>query len=265
MLLMEGTNIRPDGEEVREQPSETDIEAACAEMFRSTTGLALVTWSARNIDRLVTIYRAALRSGRTFVIDLYTASIAAATGNPNIPCPGDEWPHVRVYVPRWQRVKVKDAGQFHRVEEVKPYRLYERQLADNRPSYVSQFGLSVAQLFEREGLLADAKAIWSLWPGYLARTLVNVSAPSTKSSYSVVDSAQLWPCLHRRARGLAEGAGAGSHRPHPLLWKSSLRGLLLGRHSRRGRRMVGGVERVDDDLRSRPYRRPIPRNVRAPP
>ncbi len=168
VLLMEGTNIRPGADDVPEQPSETDIEAACAEIFRSTTGLALVTWSAQNIDRLVTVYRAALRSGRTLVIDLYTASIAAATGNLNIPHAGDEWPQVRVYVPRWQRVKVKDAGQFHRVEEVKPYRLYERHLAANRASYVSQFGLSVAHLFEREGLLADASAIWSLWPGYLA-------------------------------------------------------------------------------------------------
>ena len=26
----------------------------------------------------------------------------------------------------------------------------------------------MAHLFEREGLLADASAIWSLWPGYLA-------------------------------------------------------------------------------------------------
>ena len=168
VLLMEGTNIRPGGEDVPEQPSETDIEAACAEIFRSTTGLALVTWSAQNIDRLVTIYRAALRSGRTLVVDLYTASIAIATGNPNIPRPGDEWPQVRVYVPRWQRIKVKEAGQFHRVEEIKAYRLYEEHMAANRASYVSQFGLSVAHLFEREGLLADARAIWSLWPGYLA-------------------------------------------------------------------------------------------------
>ena len=38
--------------------------------------MVLAMFSPQNIDRLVTIYRACLRSGRDLVIDLYTAAIA---------------------------------------------------------------------------------------------------------------------------------------------------------------------------------------------
>jgi ribonuclease J len=119
VLLMEGTNIRADDAEPSRQLTEDEVEFRCAEVFRATDGMALVMFSAQNVDRLVTLYRAALRAGRDFVMDLYTASIAFATENPNIPHPADDWPHVHVYVPRWQRVKVKEASAFARVDQIK--------------------------------------------------------------------------------------------------------------------------------------------------
>ncbi len=70
------------------QLTETALEDVCRSTFLATPGMVLAVTSSQNIDRLVTLYRAAKRSGRQFVIDLYTASIARATGNPNIPQPG---------------------------------------------------------------------------------------------------------------------------------------------------------------------------------
>jgi mRNA degradation ribonuclease J1/J2 len=91
VLLMEGTNIRPEEEpDVAESTdAETDVKLACADLFRTTSGMALAMYSAQNFDRLVTLFRAAKRTGRTFVMTLYGASIAVATGNDNIPpkCP----------------------------------------------------------------------------------------------------------------------------------------------------------------------------------
>ena len=46
------------------------------------------------------------------MLDLYGASIARATGNPNIPQPGPEWERVHVFVPQWQRLKVKQSEEF---------------------------------------------------------------------------------------------------------------------------------------------------------
>ena len=116
VFLMEGTNIRPGGAAGEAQMSETDVEVAMAATMRATSGMTLVMSSAQNIDRLVTIDRAAaLQSGRDLVMDLYGASIVRATQNVNIPQPGPDWPRVHVYVPMWQRVKVKTARAFNRV------------------------------------------------------------------------------------------------------------------------------------------------------
>ncbi|RDJ94140.1 MBL fold metallo-hydrolase, partial [Lacticaseibacillus rhamnosus] len=61
---MEGPNIKRDGSPPQPGSTEDDVEVAMAETMRSTTGMILVVSSAQNIDRLVTIYRAALRSDR---------------------------------------------------------------------------------------------------------------------------------------------------------------------------------------------------------
>src|SRR5207248_8230247 len=124
VLLMEGTNIRPNETEIPPELTEADIESRCRRIFRETEGMALVLFSAQNIDRLVTLYRATLEADRDFVMDLYTASIARVTGNENIPQPGPAWQRVHVYVPLSQRVKVKEAEAFDRVEAIKPYRIF---------------------------------------------------------------------------------------------------------------------------------------------
>jgi ribonuclease J len=169
VLLMEGTNIRPYSEATENEPavSEADLEAACVQEFKSTAGMVLAVWSAQNIDRLVTFYRAALRSDRDLVVDLYTASIARATGNPNIPQPGPDWPKIHVYVPQWQRRKILDAQAFSRVDEIKPYRLFEEDLAADPGRYVLQFHFASGPRLANEGALTGAKALWSLWKGYL--------------------------------------------------------------------------------------------------
>jgi ribonuclease J len=79
-LLLEGSSIGrlPAGDRF---PTEEELEVSLAEFAAQTRGAVLVCASAQNIDRVVTVYRAALRSRRVLVIDLYGAVILAATGN----------------------------------------------------------------------------------------------------------------------------------------------------------------------------------------
>ncbi len=56
------------------------MEERYLEICRSTDGIALACYSAQNIDRFVSIFRAARRAGRILMLDLYTAAIAQATG-----------------------------------------------------------------------------------------------------------------------------------------------------------------------------------------
>jgi ribonuclease J len=79
-LLLEGTHIGSSGHVREAVTTESEVEAAMAATFRSTTGLAAVVSSAQNIDRLVTVYKACRRAGRTLLVDLYTVAMAQATG-----------------------------------------------------------------------------------------------------------------------------------------------------------------------------------------
>ena len=70
VLLCEGTHIRREQARDEAPRSELDVELSLAKTMSETTGAACVVSSAQNIDRLVTVYRASKRAGRTLVTDL---------------------------------------------------------------------------------------------------------------------------------------------------------------------------------------------------
>jgi ribonuclease J len=71
VLLTEGTNLGSD----KPVKTENEIEQDFVALFERTKGRVFVSWSGQNIDLTVTLYRAAKRTGRTLVIDLYTADV----------------------------------------------------------------------------------------------------------------------------------------------------------------------------------------------
>ncbi|MGY1753824.1 MBL fold metallo-hydrolase [Blastococcus sp. SYSU D01042] len=165
-LLMEGTHVRaePGGEEAA-QASETDVELAMARTFRRTPGLPVVASSAQNIDRLVTVYRAARRAGRILLLDLYTVTIVRAIGRSTIPQPG--FPRLGVFIPRRQRVLVKRSGEFERASAVRALRVFPEQLLANPSRYVVLTGSSAVDELLVGGQLRAGVIVWSLWRGYL--------------------------------------------------------------------------------------------------
>lgn len=71
VLLLEGTTLgRADS-----FPTEQELEERFVECFVETRGRVFVSWSAQNIDRTVTIYRAARRAGRTLYLDVYALDV----------------------------------------------------------------------------------------------------------------------------------------------------------------------------------------------
>ena len=125
VLLMEGTTIgrNATGEG---SASEMDLEREFVRAFRETRGLHFVWTSSQNIDRLVTIFRAAKRTGRVLLIDLYTAVVLEATGRDSIPQSG--WANVKLYIPHRQRVWIKDRRLFQDLERHKASRVFPEAL-----------------------------------------------------------------------------------------------------------------------------------------
>jgi ribonuclease J len=165
-MLLEGTRIAR-AEDASEELDESAVEREMVDLFAGTEGLALVYASAQNIDRLVTVYRASKRAGRTLVMDLYGATIAQATGRETIPQPG--FPRLRVYVPQRQRVLVKEAGEFNRVDGLGAARIFTDEMRERPQDFVALLPGSATRELARAGCLDRAGAIWSLWPGYLER------------------------------------------------------------------------------------------------
>jgi ribonuclease J len=164
-LLLEGTSVgRPSGSDTLK---EEDVKRRCAELFEATSGMALACYSPQNVDRLVSVFKAARRSGRALVIDLYGAAIAAATGARSIP--QADWDRIRVYVPQAQRVRVKESEQFGRVNDLGASRIVAEELAAEPDRWVMCFRQSMLRELERAECLREARAVWLMWPGYLDR------------------------------------------------------------------------------------------------
>jgi ribonuclease J len=163
VLLMEGTCIgRNDG---RQFPTESELEAKLAELFRETAGMPLVWCSGQNIDRIVTLFRACKRAGRQLIIDMYTAEVLRAAGNERIP--QAEWDGIRVFLPASQKRRIIQQEAFHVSDSYRPYRIYPERLAEAAPQSVMLFRPSMARDLEAANCLTGAAVICSIWSGYL--------------------------------------------------------------------------------------------------
>ena len=115
----------------------------------------LACYSGQNINRMVTLHRAAPgRAGRNLVLDLYGADIARATGRLDT-IPQGDWDNVHIYIPQSQRVLVKQARQFERSARVRSRRLYPEDLSSRAGELVMTFRGSM----RREPF--DAARLWA--------------------------------------------------------------------------------------------------------
>jgi ribonuclease J len=163
-LLLEGSSIGRLAADSR-FPTEAELEQTLVDLASQTGGAVLVCASAQNVDRIVTVFRAARRSGRVLVIDLYGAVVLAATGNENIP--QSHWPDVRLFVPEWQRRHVKRMQMFDLLKKHATHRVFPEELAALAPQAMFLFRPSMSADLEKAACLKNARLVWSQWEGYL--------------------------------------------------------------------------------------------------
>jgi len=163
-LLLEGTTITRAGTDDG-FPTETDIEAEMVKLFREAKGMPLVWCSGQNIDRLVTVFRAAKRSGRQLILDTYTAHILAATENQRLP--QADWRQVRVFLPWSQKQRIIQDKSFEIANRHRLDRIYPEQLAGAAAKSVMLFRPSMRIDLEKAECLAGACLVYSMWDGYL--------------------------------------------------------------------------------------------------
>lgn len=166
VLLLEGSSIgRIDDNQ--DFDYEQDIETQLVDTMSETKGMVLVHSSSQNIDRLVSIMRASKRTGRKLIIDLYTAVILEATGNPNLP--QSNWPEIAVYIPHRQRVQIKSNKWFDLLKRHSANRIFIEDLREISGKSTLLFRPIHCRDLERADCLPDATYIYSQWEGYWER------------------------------------------------------------------------------------------------
>lgn len=175
VLLMEGTTIGQ--QSAHGSLSEDELESDFIQLIKNTPGAVFVTMAGQNIDRIVTVFRAAKRSNRLFVIDPYVAEVLERlhehSNSIGQPCnlPRASWEEVKVAYPtevsRWLKIiKREEVGSRYLKYGVKWKYLSEQQakiVMLVRASSDSQ--VVGGKYFD----LSKARWIYSMWAGYLDR------------------------------------------------------------------------------------------------
>ncbi len=166
VLLLEGTNLGSDKPTKRESDLEREFVALC----KATPGRVFVCWSAQNIDRTVSLYRACIRAHRTLVVDLYTAEVLELLGEAGrIPRPG--WDNIQVVITRGLAKRYDAAGRQDFVARMAAHGISAARLAENRHRWLVMTRPSLLRDFAAKGVTPTPDDAWSYsqWRGYLAQ------------------------------------------------------------------------------------------------
>lgn len=166
VLLMEGTNLGTDKPVI----SETELEDAFVELARETPRHVFVQWSAQNIDRTVTLFRAAKRTGRKLVVDLYGADVLRRIADgTRLPVPGADFPELKVVItPGGKRLYARQGREaFVSEMATSPFATSRGRLIEDRA--IIMLRDSMVRDFDRAGLgfTPDDAYAFSNWSGYL--------------------------------------------------------------------------------------------------
>ncbi len=127
-----------------------------------------VCWSAQNIDRTVTLYRACLKTGRTLAVDLYTAEVLDILADMGrIPRAG--WNNLKVVITSGFASLYRSKGREDFVQKRATHGVSAAKLAQHRGNWVVMTRPSLMRDFAAKGVLPTSDDAWcySQWRGYL--------------------------------------------------------------------------------------------------
>jgi ribonuclease J len=158
-LICEGTTLSREG---GSNPTEKELEEEAVALFRDAAGPVFVLQSSMNIDRIVTMYRAAKRCGRIFLEDLYMAEITQSVGG-SIPNPLG-FDDVSVFMTKPYR---KDHFRYQLFDKYGKHKMAKSQMGHRRfVMCVRSTMLSYLQSLHTKMSFAGGLLVYSFWSGY---------------------------------------------------------------------------------------------------
>lgn len=165
-LLLEGSMIGRGDQAFKD---ESAVENGIVKILRSTNNINFLFASSQNIDRIVSAYRACLKTGHVFVIDLYTAYILDALRKVSKNIPQFNWKNIRV-----KFLKSHADALANNVSQKLLYVYNSRKIDIPEINKNKDKILMLARnnsvfpiLVKNIRGIAGAKIIYSMWEGYL--------------------------------------------------------------------------------------------------
>jgi len=161
-LILEGSMI---GRDKGKYDTERDIEKELINLFKDDEKLFFVACSSQNIDRLVSVYRACLKTKRTFVIDPYTAFVLDKLKILSSKIPQYNWNNVKIFfVPNTYTDKMAEGKILYRFKSAK---ISYKDIESIRDKLVIKDTYMTRTIFGKKKALTNTELIYSMWEGYL--------------------------------------------------------------------------------------------------
>jgi len=163
-LLLEGTTI---GRVDKKFPTESEIETEFVDTFKTSKGITLIYTSGQNIDRLVSIYRACKRTGKTLAIDFYIATVLKELSEFGaIPYPSKNFPEIKVFFPYRLSRMISNKGNKKLLYRFKDYKITKEQIGEQFDKTIMIVRPSMLKDLEYIKGLENGIFVYSMWEGY---------------------------------------------------------------------------------------------------
>ncbi len=166
-LLMEGSTL---GREEQLYKDEIAVQNRIEEILKAADNITFLFTSSQNIDRLVSAYKACLKTDRLFVIDIYTAYVLDRLSSVSKHIPQFDWRNVRVKFYKNQadilagKVSVKLLYRYN----TKKIEMPEINEKKNKILMLARYNSIFPRIMKSINNPAGIKIIFSMWEGYLS-------------------------------------------------------------------------------------------------
>jgi len=162
-LLIEGTTI---GRKTDNLKTENDITIELVRLFKETSSINYIYTASQNIDRLVSIYKACLKSKKTLVVDVYTANVLEALSDfAALPSPQRKYPDIKVLFPYRLTTSLFRRGYGKMARKFSKYKIKRDEIIKNPSDHVVIVRPSMR--IDLEKIIASkGNLVYSMWEGY---------------------------------------------------------------------------------------------------
>jgi ribonuclease J len=166
-LLMEGSTL---GREEQLYKDEIAVQNRIEGILKAADNITFLFTSSQNIDRLVSAYKACLKTDRLFVIDIYTAYVLDRLSSVSKHIPQFNWRNVRVkfYKNQADILAGKVSEKLLYRYNTKKIKMSEINEKKNKILMLSRYNSIFPRILKSITNSSGAKIIYSMWEGYLS-------------------------------------------------------------------------------------------------